>query len=109
MGKEGKLKRGGGVLEEPGGRRRERTAEEASETGVIDSMLPSVAPFRRDRSSNKARLTTLFYKGYMLIPLSSMPPFHLSLHCSPESQVLSQPSLVSHHYNNSTAQKVCRI
>lgn len=35
-----------------------------SETGVIDSMLPSVAPLRRDTTSNKARPTTLFNKGY---------------------------------------------
>lgn len=63
-----------GARDEGGGRQkgwdilRVRRTEEGkrsrvSKTGVIDSMLPSVAPFRRDRTSNKARLTTLFNKG----------------------------------------------
>lgn len=60
-----------------------RTEEErrsrASETSLIDSRLPSVAPFRRDRTSNKARLTTLFNKGSACFSLfhsfiSSAPP-----------------------------------
>lgn len=51
----------------------------ASESGVIDSRLPSVAPFRRDRTSNKARLTTLFNNGAARSSLfhpfiSSAPP-----------------------------------
>lgn len=51
----------------------------ASETWLIDSRLPSVAPFRRDRASNKARLTTLFNKGSACSSLfhsfiSSAPP-----------------------------------
>jgi len=62
-------------------------------------MLPSVAPFRRDRTSNKARLTTLFNKGYTHPSLfhPSIPallpvlPF-LCLHASHESWSLpSQP------------------
>lgn len=46
-----------------------------SETKVIDSMFPSVAPFRRDRTSNKARLTTLFNKGYAHL---SFPSHHFT-------------------------------
>lgn len=42
-----------------------------SETEVIDSMLPSVAPFRRDRTSNKARLMTLFNNGCTRLSLLS--------------------------------------
>lgn len=64
-------------------RRVKRTEEgrrsRASETGVIDSRLASVAPFRRDRTSNKARLTTLFNKDSACSSLfhsfiSSAPP-----------------------------------
>lgn len=42
------------------------------ESEVIDSLLPSMAPFRRDRTSNKACLMTLFNKGCA----SSSSPFH---------------------------------